>query len=350
MQYIELGSSKLKVSRACLGTMTWGLQNTQIDADEQIEYALEHGINFIDTAELYPVMPTEERYGHTELIIGDWLSRNPSRRKDFVLASKIAGMGVPYIRKGAVISGADIMPAIDASLNRLQTNSIELYQIHWPNRPTPRFAKHWTNDFKSSEVNKEEHSNNMLAVLQELANAVKAGKIQHIGLSNETPWGLNEFLRLSEKHNLPRIVSMQNEFSLLHANDNPLLLENCAIEDVAYLPWSPLAGGALTGKYSDGNRPVESRWSLEQRHGIFRDTELVHKAVAEYSELATKNNMTPGQLALRWCNQVDGVTSSIFGATSMEQLKENVAAFEETLSEELMADILVIFKKYPIPF
>ena len=350
MQYTKLGSSNLKVSRACLGTMTWGKQNTQAEADEQIEYCLAHGINFIDTAEIYPVMPAEATYGHTESIIGNWLSRNPSRRNEFVLASKIAGNGVPYIRGGAGFSGADVIPSINASLKRLQSDSIELYQLHWPNRPSPRFNQHWTNDFKSSEVNKQEHSDNMLDILQELDKAVKAGKIQHIGLSNETPWGLNQYLCLAEQHALPRIVSMQNEFSLLHANDNPLLLENCVMEDVAYLPWSPLAGGALTGKYSEGVRPVNSRWSLEQRHGIFRDTELVHKAVAEYSELATKNNMTPGQLALRWCNQVDGVTSSIFGATSMQQLKENVAAFEDTLSEELMADVLVIFKKYPIPF
>jgi len=350
MQYTSLGSSGLKVSRACLGTMTWGKQNTQADADQQIEYSLEQGINFIDTAELYPVMPTEATYGHTESIIGNWLNRNPTRRKEFVLASKISGGGVPYIRNGAGITAESIMPSVDASLKRLQTDSIELYQLHWPNRPSPRFSRHWTNDFRSSEINKKEHSDNIHAVLLELDKAVQAGKIQFIGLSNETPWGLNEYLRLSEIHKLPRIVSMQNEFSLLHANDNPLLLENCVMEDVAYLPWSPLAGGALTGKYSQGSRPQGSRWSLEQRHGIFRDTELVHKAIDEYSTLARKNNMTPGQLALRWCNQVDGVTSSIFGATSMEQLKENIAAFGKELSDELMADILNIFKKYPIPF
>ena len=349
MQYTKLGSSNLKISRACLGTMTWGLQNTQADADQQIEYCLERGINFIDTAEIYPVMPTEATYGHTESIIGDWLSRNPARRKEFVLASKMAGNGVPYVRGGASLTGNDVMSSIDASLKRLQTESIELYQLHWPNRPSPRFSRHWTNDFRSSDVNKQEHSDNMLGMLEALNKAIQAGKIQFIGLSNETPWGLNEYLKLSEKHNLPRIVSMQNEFSLLHANDNPLLLENCAIEDVAYLPWSPLAGGALTGKYSRGI-PEGSRWSREQRHGIFRDTDLVHKAVAEYTELAQKNNMTPGQLALRWCNQVDGVTSSIFGATTMDQLKENVTAFNEELSEDLMADVLEIFKKYPIPF
>ena len=350
MQYTTLGSSGLKVSRACLGTMTWGKQNNQSDADAQIEYALANGINFIDTAEIYPVMPAEATYGHTESIIGNWLARNPNRRKEFVLASKISGMGVPYVRGGKPFTGDDVIPSIDATLKRLQTDSIELYQLHWPNRPSPRFNMHWTNDFKSSEVNKQEHSDNMLGMLQELDKAIKVGKIQFIGLSNETPWGLNEYLRLSEAQDLPRIVSMQNEFSLLHANDNPLLLENCVMEDVAYLPWSPLAGGALTGKYLDGTRPEGSRWSLEQRHGIFRDTDLVHKSVAEYSELAKKNNMTSGQLALRWCNQVDGVTSSIFGATTMEQLKENVAAFEDTLSEELMADILAIFKKYPVPF
>lgn len=350
MQYTRLGSSGIQVSRACLGTMTWGKQNTQQDADKQIHYALEHGINFMDTAEMYPVMPTEDTYGHTESIIGNWLSRHPSRRKDFTLASKIAGPGIAYIRNGSVVTGKSVTQAIDASLKRLQTETIDLYQIHWPNRPSPSFSRHWPNVITPSTANTAEQSMGMLTILQALDKAVKAGKIRYIGLSNETPWGLNEYLRLSEEHNLPRIVSMQNEFSLLHAKDWPHLLESCAMNDVAYLPWSPLAGGALTGKYAKGVRPEGSRWSFEQRQGIFRDTELVHKAVAEYGALAKKNNMTSGQLALRWCDQVDGVSSSIFGATTMEQLKENIAAYAEPLSEELMAEVLAIFKKYPLPF
>lgn len=350
MQYTTLGSSGIKISRACLGTMTWGKQNTQKDADEQIEYALAQGINFIDTAEMYPVMPAEATYGHTESIIGNWLSRNSSRRSEFTLASKIAGPGIAYLRGGSIITGKSVTEAIEASLQRLQVETIDLYQIHWPNRPSPSFSRHWPNAITPSAANAQEQSAGILDILHALDTAVKAGKIRHIGLSNETPWGLNEYLRLSAEHNLPRVVSMQNEFSLLHAKDWPHHLESCAMNDVAYLPWSPLGGGALTGKYANGARPETSRWSLEQRHGIFRDTELVHKAVAEYSELAAKNNMTPGQLALRWCNQVDGVTSSIFGATTMDQLKENIAAFSEELSDELMTDVLSIFKKYPLPF
>ena len=350
MQYTTLGSSGLKVSKACLGTMTWGKQNNQSDADKQIAYALKKGINFVDTAEMYPVMPDAQTQGDTERIIGNWFSRNKDKRDNIILASKVAGPGFAYLRDGSKVSGQSVTGAIETSLERLQTDYIDLYQIHWSNRATAHFNRHMPGVVDHSSNDREQQIADMLEILQAADKAIKAGKIRFLGLSNESPWGLSKYLELAKQHNLPRVVSMQNEFSLLHAKDHPFMLESCQMENVAYLPWSPIAGGALSGKYLEGNRPKGSRWTLQQRNGIFRDTELVHKAVAEYSELAKKNNMTPAQLALAWCNQVAGVTSSIIGATSMDQLKEDIEGFEKVLSEEILQDILAIFKKYPAPF
>jgi aryl-alcohol dehydrogenase-like predicted oxidoreductase len=330
--------------------MTWGSQNVQKEADEQIEYALAQGINFIDTAEMYAVPPTEKTYGRTEEIIGDWLSRHPERRSEIILATKIAGPGLPYIRSGAPLSAESIFAAVDASLARLQTDYIDLYQLHWPNRTTPHFAKHHPGTVTFSEINHKEHSNQMLEILQALNECMQAGKIRHFGLSDDTPWGINEYLSLSEKHQLPRPVSIQNEFSLLHAKDWPYLIENCIHKDIAYLPWSPLATGALTGKYLDGARPDGSRWSFAQRHGLFRDTKLSNQAVIEYLKVAAKHQLSPAQLALAWCDQVDGVTSTIIGATNMQQLKENIDAFEHSLSEQVMTDINSVYRQYPMPF
>lgn len=351
MQYSKLGSSNLSVSRVCLGSMTWGSQNVQKDADEQIEYALAQGINFIDTAEMYAVPPTEKTYGRTEEIIGDWISRHPERRNEFILATKIAGPGLPYIRSGAPLSAEGIFAAVDASLARLQTDYIDLYQLHWPNRTTPHFAKHHPGTVTFSDIDGAEHSNQMLEVLQALDECIKAGKIRHYGLSDDTPWGINEYINLSEKHQLARAVSIQNEFSLLHAKDWPYLIENCIHQDIAYLPWSPLATGALTGKYLNGARPEGARWSFAtQRHGLFRDTDLVNQAVSEYLNVAQKHQLTPAQLALAWCDQVDGVTSTIIGATSMPQLKENLSAFELSLSDEVLKDVNSVFRQFPAPF
>jgi aryl-alcohol dehydrogenase-like predicted oxidoreductase len=307
-------------------------------------------VNFIDTAEMYSIPPNAESYGKTETIIGDWLSRNPSRREEFILATKIAGPGLHYVRDGGPITGAAIIEAVDASLKRLQTDYIDLYQLHWPNRTTPHFAKHFPGHISFTEVDGKAHSAQMLDILQGIDACVKAGKIRHFGLSDDTTWGINEYIRLSDEHGLPRVASIQNEFSLLHTKDWPYLIENCVHEDVAYLPWSPLAAGALTGKYLDGARPEGSRWSYAQRNGIFRDTPLVDKAVREYLKVADKHGMTAAQLALAWCDQVDGVSSSIIGATSLEQLKEDMDAFDMVLSEEALQDIMAVFKAYPVPF
>lgn len=350
MKYHPLGSSNLEVSHICLGSMTWGFQNNQADANEQLNYARSEGINFVDTAEMYAIPPTEETYGKTENIIGHWLAEHPEQRNKIVLATKISGPGFSYVRNNSKISGATVIQAVDDSLKRLQTDYIDLYQLHWPNRSTPHFGKQWPNDTDFTAVDASEQTLQMLDILQGLDTCIKAGKIRYCGLSDDTPWGINQYLRLSEQHNLPRMVSIQNEFSLLHNKDWPYLIENCVHEDIAFLPWSPLATGLLTGKYANNARPAGSRWTFIQRNGLYRDTPQSHHAVAAYVELAKKHNISPVTLALAWCKQVNGVTSTIIGATKMQQLKENIAAFKQPLSADLLAEITQIHKRYPMPY
>ncbi|AWB65857.1 aldo/keto reductase [Saccharobesus litoralis] len=350
MQYLPLGTSGLSVSKVCLGTMTWGVQNTQADADQQLAYALNKGVNFVDTAEMYAIPPTAETYGKTESIIGDWLSRNSARRKDIILATKIAGNGLPWIRNRGDITGQAVIQAVDNSLKRLQTDYIDLYQLHWPNRTSPHFAKHMPGKIRFSDVDTAAHEAQMLDILQGIDTCIKAGKIRHFGLSDDTTWGIKTYLELSKTHDLPRVVSIQNEFSLLHAKDWPYLIEHCVHEQIAYLPWSPLAAGALSGKYIDGARPEGSRWTFMQRNGNFRDTENSNAAIKAYAQVAQDHGLSLTTLALAWCNQVDGVTSSIIGATKMSQLQEDIDAFSVTLSEQALADVAAVFKQYPVPF
>ncbi len=350
MQYAKLGQSDLTVSNICLGSMTWGVQNNQADANTQIELALSSGINFIDTAEMYAIPPTPESYGKTETIIGNYLASNPDKRNQIILATKIAGNGLPWIRNGKDITGEAVIASVDASLKRLQTDYIDLYQLHWPNRLSPHFSKHWPGILRFSEVNTTEHINQMLEILQALDTCVKAGKIRYCGLSDDTPWGINQYLKLSEQYDLPRMVSIQNEFNLLHTKDWPYLIENCVHENIAYLPWSPLAGGLLSGKYLNGARPEGSRFTLTQRNGLFRDNERANTAVSQLVEIAKQHDITAAQLALAWCAQVDGVTSTIIGATNIEQLKENIQAFEITLSDDMSKDLDNLLRTYPLPF
>ncbi|GAB58070.1 aldo/keto reductase [Rheinheimera nanhaiensis] len=350
MQFSVLGHSGLAVSRVCLGTMTWGCQNNQADADAQLDYALAQGVNFIDTAEMYAVPPSSETYGATEAIIGDWLKRNPGRRSKLIIASKMAGSGLSYIRGGGPMTAATLVQAVDASLQRLQTDYIDLYQLHWPNRVSPHFGKHRVGRIGFSDVSRAEQTEQMLELLQALDNCVKAGKIRFCGVSNETPWGISQYLQLSKQHNVPRMVSIQNEFSLLHSKDWPYLIEQCVHENIAYLPWSPLAGGALSGKYLGGARPAGSRWSMLQRNGLFRDTPQSNQAIAAFVALAAAHNMAPVQLALAWVNQVEGVTSTIIGATSMAQLEQNIAAFAQPLSAQVLDDLTQFLQQYPAPF
>jgi len=350
MKKVKLGSSDLQVSEVCLGSMTWGEQNTQAEGHEQIDYALGQGINFIDTAEMYSVPPSKDTYGATEAIIGNWIAANPGKRADIVLASKIAGSGVPWVRGGTPITGASVKVAIEDSLARLKTDYIDLYQLHWPNRVTPHFSKHWPGKIDPTRTDAKKESDSMLDILQALDVAMKEGKIRNIGLSDDTPWGISEYLRLAEKHDLPKMVSIQNEFSLLHLKDWPYLIENCVFNDVAYLPWSPIAGGALSGKYANGAKPEGCRWTMQQRNGIFRDTTLSHQAIAAYQEVADANNLTLVQLSLAWVYQLTGVTSTIIGATSMTQLKEDIGAYEIALSHEVLEQVGSVIKRFPQPF
>ncbi|MFH6952600.1 aldo/keto reductase [Pseudoalteromonas sp. XMcav1-K] len=350
MKYAKLGSSNIDVSRICLGTMTWGVQNNQLDANQQIELAAEHGINFMDTAEMYAVPPTPETYGKTEEIIGNYFAKNKQKRDNWVVATKIAGNGLSWIRNASDITGQAVINAVDASLKRLQIDTIDVYQLHWPNRTSPHFAKHRPNQISFTNVDTKAHKAQMLDILQGLDHCIKAGKIRHYGLSDDTTWGIHTFIELAKAHNLPRPVSIQNEFNLLHAKDWPYLIEHCVHEEIAYLPWSPLATGVLSGKYLNDARPHGSRWTLMQRNGLFRNTEIAQQAVAEYCQLAAKLGITPSQLALAWCDKVDGVTSTIIGATTQQQLAENIAAFELNLPDDFMAQVDAIWRKYPLPY
>ena len=349
MQYSILGSSNVSVSRVCMGSMTWGCQNNQHDADEQLNYAVAQGVNFIDTAEMYAIPPTEQTYGTTERIIGNWLTRR-GKRDDIILATKIAGPGLAYVRDGSEMTPQALLKAVDDSLQRLQTDYIDLYQLHWPNRVSPHFGKHAVGLIRFSYVDAAVQTEQMLGLLQALQQCVDAGKIRYCGLSNETPWGISQYLQLSQKYSVPRMVSIQNEFSLLHNKDWPYLIEQCVHENIAYLPWSPLGGGALSGKYLNGARPVGSRWSLVQRNGIFRDSPQSNAAIAAFNEIAYQHGIAPTSLALAWVNQVDGVTSTIIGATTMVQLQANIAAFSLKLNKKLNADLHAFLRQYPQAF
>jgi aryl-alcohol dehydrogenase-like predicted oxidoreductase len=350
MQYNRLGSSSVEVSEICLGTMTWGIQNTQQDADQQMAMALDAGINFIDTAEMYPVPPNQQTYGDTERILGDWLSRNAQHRDDLVIMTKIAGPGLSYIREGSAISASTVTEALDDSLARLQQDYIDVYQLHWPNRISPHFGKHWPNQTNPNRIDSGKERDNMRAIVASLGNAIDAGKIKYWGLSDDTPWGIQTYLQLCDELGVPRPVSIQNEFSLIHAKDWPYVIETCVFEDIAYLPWSPLAGGMLSGKYIDGARPEGSRYTLVQRQGLFRDTAIANTAVQAYVELATEFGMTPSQLALAWCKQTHGVTSTIIGATNAAQLQENIQAFSITLDNAQLKRIQNVLQQFPTPF
>lgn len=350
MKFNRLGSSGLQVSDICLGTMTWGIQNTQEDADAQMAIALDAGINFIDTAEMYPVPPNAETYGDTERIIGNWISRNQDVRNNIVIMTKVAGAGLKYIREGGPITASSLTTALDKSLARLHTNYIDVYQLHWPNRVTPHFGKHWPDSTDPTAIDRDKEISGMRNILKGIKAALDAGKIRHWGLSDDTPWGIHTFLRLCTEENVPLPVSIQNEFSLLHTKDWPYLIEMCQCESIAYLPWSPLATGMLSGKYLNGARPEGSRWTLAQRMGLFRDQSAAQSATKQYVNIAENAGITPSQLALAWCQQVPGVTSTIIGATTLEQLSENIAAFDIKLSNTVLDNISNVLKAYPMGF
>ncbi|MEM7618634.1 MAG: aldo/keto reductase [Pseudomonadota bacterium] len=351
MQFSKLGKTGIDVSRVCLGTMTWGRQNSEAEAHEQMDYAVTQDVNFFDTAEIYAVPPLPETYGKTEEYIGTWFEKR-GKRDDIILASKIGGVGVPWIRGGEPITGKDIEPAIEGSLKRLKTDYIDLYQLHWPNRPFAHFCRNHAGVLDYNHNTPEVVEENLLDILHGLDKAIKAGKIRHAGLSDDSPYGIVKYCELAKKHDLPRMQSIQNEFSLLNRSDDPYVAEACVLEEVSYLPWSPLATGMLSGKYLNGARPEGARWNYELEDGrsLDRDTEASNRAVQEYMDVAKKHGLDVCQMALKFVDKQNFVTSTIIGATSMEQLKTDIDAFDIDLSDEVMADIDAVYRKYPIPY
>jgi aryl-alcohol dehydrogenase-like predicted oxidoreductase len=343
MDYRQLGNTDLNVSALCLGTMTWGEQNSESEAFTQIERAKSAGINFIDTAEMYPVPPKQETYASTEKIIGNWFKKSGDRQ-DWILASKIAGPGngIDYIRDGQIkFNREHIVAAVDASLKRLQTDYLDLYQLHWPERSTNFFGK-------LGYSHKDETFTPLQEVLQVLDEQVKAGKIRHVGLSNETPWGTMKFLQASEAGGLVRPVSIQNPYNLLNRSFEVGLAEIAIREQCGLLAYSPLAFGMLSGKYANGARPAKGRLSLYSRFTRYFNPES-EAACAQYVALAKEHGLDPAQMALAFVTSRSFVTSNIIGATTLEQLDSNIASFELDLSDEVLAGIDAIHKSQPNP-
>lgn len=345
MEYRKLGRTELDISVIGLGTMTWGFQNTQAQGFEQMDYALEHGVNFFDTAEMYAIPPTDKTFGTTETIIGNWFAARSNRDK-VILASKITGPGLSWIRDGDKINKKNIHLALEDSLKRLQTDYIDLYQLHWPNRGSYHFGQLW--DFKP-KFNAQSEEENFLEVLHTLHGLIQDGKIRHIGLSNETAWGLTKWLNLAEKNNLPRMASIQNEYSLLCRHFEPDLSEIAIHEDCGLLAWSPLTRGMLSGKYLDGARPEGARITLETRpeHRVLPQTDA---AIKGYVDLAKKYELDACQMALAFVNDQDFVSSTLIGATNMDQLKNNIDSISLKLPADVYQEIDRIRREYPMLF
>lgn len=343
MEKRRLGRTDLDVSLICLGTMTWGEQNTEREAFEQLDYATGEGINFIDAAEMYPVPPRAETQGLTEQYLGNWLARR-GRRDDLVIASKVAGPGngLTYLRNGPRLTREHIREACDASLKRLQTDYIDLYQVHWPDRSTNFFGKLGYRHRENEDFTPIEET---LGALHEL---VQEGKIRHIGLSNETPWGTMKYLQLAEQNGWPRPVSIQNPYNLLNRTFEQGLAEVAHREDVGLLAYSPLAFGMLTGKYLDGQRPENARITLFKRFVRYQG-ERAEKAIRAYCDLAKAHGLTPAHLALAWVNSRPFVTSNIIGATSMDQLRENIDSVNTSLSDEVLEALEQLHQEFTYP-
>ena len=342
MKFANLGKSGLRVSSVCLGTMTFGQQNSEAEAHEQLDYAFTQGVNFIDTAEMYPVPPRAETTGATERIIGTWLKHQVRDR--IVLATKAAGTGrIDWIRDGMLtFDRKNLRAAVDSSLDRLQTDYIDLYQLHWPDRNVPTFGQY------QFEPEKERAFVSFVETLQALDELMKEGKIRHIGLSNETPWGVMQFLQTAQAHGLPRIVSIQNAYSLLNRTWDMGLTEVSYRENIPLLAYSPLAFGFLSGKYlvdpaALGRATLFAGFA--QRYAKVN----MSPAVAAYVDLACHHNMTPVQLALSFVASRWFVGSTIIGATTMAQLKENITACAKPLAEEVLQEIEALHLRYPNP-
>ncbi|MEZ7506965.1 aldo/keto reductase [Flavobacterium sp. Arc2] len=343
MKYTTLPNTEIKVSKICLGTMTFGEQNTEAEGHEQMNYALEQGVNFFDTAEMYSVPAREETYGSTERILGTWFKKT-GKREEVVLASKIGGPNpnFSYMRDKNDFSPASIKYALDHSLQRLQTDYIDLYQLHWPERKTNFFGQ------RGFKVQEDGWEDNIHAVLDTLGDFIKEGKIRHIGLSNETPWGIMRFLEESKHHNLPRIKTVQNPYSLLNR-----LYENGSAEvgyreNVGLLAYSPMAFGVLSGKFLTGEKHPKARINLFPQYSRY-NSEQCTEATKLYQEIARKNGLSLTELSLAFIAQQPFVTSTIIGATTMEQLKENIDTMQVSLSDEILKAIDEVQAIFPDP-
>tara|TARA_B100001123_G_scaffold14108_1_gene16062 strand:- start:737 stop:1774 length:1038 start_codon:yes stop_codon:yes gene_type:complete len=343
MNYRKLGNTDLKVSTICLGTMTWGEQNSQEEGFEQMNYAVDQGINFFDTAELYAIPPKKETFGKTEEIIGNWLQLKKNREK-VILATKISGPGLSWIRGGKnQFDKKNINLALEESLRRLQTDYIDLYQLHWPERETNYFGK------LGYEHKDDKKWNNFEEVLKSLENVIKSGKVRYIGLSNETAWGLSKFLEISNLKNLPRIMSVQNPYNLLNRTYEVGLAEISIREKSGLLAYSPLASGILSGKYRNGVLPEGSRMKLFSDRFPRYKTANANKAVEEYYKISKDFNLNLAQMCLKFCEIQKFVTSIIIGATTMDQLKTDVESVNVKLESEVLKKINNVHKLIPNP-
>jgi len=348
MEYRKLGGTDINVSLIGLGTMTWGEQNTEADAHAQIDAALDAGVNLIDAAEMYPVPPRPETQGRTEEYIGTWLATHPGGREKIVLATKIAGPARQphnprHIRgAGNQFDRKNLTEAIDTSLARLQTDYVDLYQLHWPDRSTMTFGRAnypWVED---------EYTVPIEETLSVLGDLVKAGKIRYVGVSNETPWGVAQFLNAADKLGLPRIVSIQNPYSLVNRTFETGLSEFTHKEGIGLLAYSPLAFGWLSGKYEGGARPAGARITLFERFARYSKPHAI-KAISGYVELAKRHGLSPAQLALAFVNSRAFTTSTLIGATSLAQLHENIGSVDVKLSDEILAEINLLHEAQPNP-
>jgi aryl-alcohol dehydrogenase-like predicted oxidoreductase len=343
MKYTTLPNTEIKVSKICLGTMTFGQQNTEAEGHEQMDYALEKGVNFFDTAEMYSVPAREETYGSTEKILGTWFKKT-GRREEVVLASKIAGPNpnFTYMRDKNDFSPASIKYALDNSLQRLQTDYLDLYQLHWPERKTNFFGQ------RGFTVQEDAWEDNIHAVLDTLGDLIKEGKIKHIGLSNETPWGIMRFLEESKYNHLPRVKTIQNPYSLLNRLFENGSAEICMRENVGLLAYSPMAFGVLSGKFLSGENHPNSRLNLFPQMARYNSAQCA-EATRLYQEIAHENGLTLTELSLAFIEQQSFLTSTIIGASTMEQLKENINTIKVTLSEDVLQAINAVQALIPDP-
>lgn len=342
MKRVALGGTDLQVSPLCLGTMTWGEQNSEADAHAQLDFAIARGINFIDAAEMYPVPPKPETQGRTEQYIGSWLKKT-GRRNDVVIATKVIGPGLfPYIRGGPRLDRDSVLAACETSLRRLQTEVIDLYQVHWPQRGVNSFGK------LGYEHREDEHAVPIEETLGALAELQRQGKIRHIGISNETPWGLSEYLRLSRERGLPRIASIQNPYSLLNRSFEVGLAEFVHRERIGMLAYSPLAFGVLAGKYLHGARPPDGRLTLFARFSRYNGQQA-ELAAREYVALARAQGLDPAQMALAFVQSRPFMTSTIIGATTLAQLDSNIGSAQVVLGRAVVKAIEEIHSRFTIP-